>query len=92
MTKTFSPSSADEICGIVAEAGSARIPLEVAGNGTRRGIGRLMETKYCLTTSALSGLLLYEPEELVIRVGPGMTIANLKAHLDQNSQMLAFVP
>ena len=92
MTKTFSPSSADEICSIVAEAGSARIPLEVAGNGTRRGIGRLMETKYCLTTSALSGLLLYEPEELVVRVGPGMTIANLKAHLDQNSQMLAFEP
>ncbi len=92
MTKTFSPTSADEICGIVAEAGSARIPLEVVGNGTRRGIGRLMETKYCLTTSALSGFSLYEPEELVVRVGPGMTVDKLKALLDQNSQMLAFEP
>lgn len=92
MNQIFTPSSTEEISAIVLDAVSARTPLEVLGNGTRRNIGRPMNTQYCLSTSALTDLLLYEPDELVVRAQPGMTVADLRAELDQRGQMLAFEP
>jgi FAD/FMN-containing dehydrogenase len=46
-------------------------PLEIAGNGSKRAIGRPVGLNYILSTAGLCGVTLYEPEELVMRAGPG---------------------
>ena len=51
-----------------------------------------METDHILSTSALNGISLYEPDELVLRAGPGTTMTHLQSELAQNGQMLAFEP
>ena len=71
MIETFNPDSADEAGAIVSDALAAETPLEIVGGGSLRGIGRPLETGYALSTAGLSGVSLYEPEELVLRAGPG---------------------
>ena len=41
-------------------------PLELAGRGTKRAIGRPSQTDLTLDLSALAGVTLYEPTELVL--------------------------
>jgi glycolate oxidase FAD binding subunit len=92
MIETFNPDSADEAGAIVSDALAAETPLEIVGGGSLRGIGRPLETGYALSTAGLSGVSLYEPEELVLRAGPGTPMSQIKMQLDQQGQMLAFEP
>ena len=66
--------------------------LEVAGQGTKRAIGRPSQTDLTLDLSGLSGVTLYEPEELVLSAKAGTPLAEIEALLDANNQQLAFEP
>jgi len=66
--------------------------LEIVAGGTKRGFGRPLQTACTLDLSALSGITLYEPEELVLSAGPGTTMAELEATLAEQDQQLAFEP
>ncbi|MGB0631559.1 MAG: glycolate oxidase subunit GlcE [Alphaproteobacteria bacterium] len=92
MAEKLIPRTAEETCAIVADALAAETPLDVAGGGSRRLIGRPPETEYTLSTSALAGVTLYEPDELVLRAGPGTPMSQIRMQLDQHGQMLAFEP
>jgi glycolate oxidase FAD binding subunit len=92
MTEVFEPGSAEEARAIVAEALASKTPLEVRGTGSKCALGRPVETDCAISTAALSGVSLYEPEELVMRAGPGTPMAQLRLQLDQHGQMLAFEP
>ena len=92
MSETFSPNSAEETRAIVADALAAEQPLDIRGGGSRLLIGRPMKAGYTLSASALSGVSLYEPEELVLRAGPGTPMSQIRMQLDQHGQMLAFEP
>ena len=92
MNGEFRPQSAAEAAEIIAAALAAETPLEVGGAGTKRGIGRPVDAGSRITSAELSGLTLYEPEELVLGVRPGTPMAQLQLHLDQHAQMLAFEP
>ncbi len=92
MTETFQPGSTEEARAIVADALASKTPLEVRGTASKRALGRPLETDYAISTAALSGVSLYEPEELVLRAGPGTPMAQLRLQLDQHGQMLAFEP
>ena len=63
MAGPFVPESAEELREIVAEALAANQPLDIFGNGTKRGIGRLAALDAApargLSTAALSGVSLY---------------------------------
>ena len=92
MAEKFTPGTAEETRAIVADALAAETPLAIEGGGTRQLIGRPLETQYSLSTSALAGVSLYEPEELVLRAGPGTPMSQIRMQLDQHGQMLAFEP
>ena len=92
MTERFDPASTDETCAIVADALASGTPLEIIGSGTRRDLGRPVAAEYLLSTSALSGVSLYEPDELILRAGPGTPMEQIRMQLDQHGQMLAFEP
>ena len=67
-------------------------PLELAGRGTKRAIGRPSQTDLTLDLSGLAGVTLYEPEELVLSARAGTPLAEIEALLEKNNQELAFEP
>jgi glycolate oxidase FAD binding subunit len=67
-------------------------PLELIGGGSKRAFGRPSEADVRLDLSALSGIVLYEPEELVLTAKPGTPLAEIESVLAQRRQHLAFEP
>ncbi len=66
--------------------------LEVAGRGSKRAIGRAAQWDATLDLSALSGVTLYEPEELVLSAKAGTPLAEIEALVAASKQQLAFEP
>jgi glycolate oxidase FAD binding subunit len=92
MDHAFAPENADEAREIVAEALASGTALEISGTGSKRAMGRPTDLAHRLSVARLSGVALYEPEELVLRAGPGTPMAQIALHLEQHGQMLAFEP
>ena len=66
--------------------------LEVAGRGSKRALGRPSQSDLTLDLSGLSGVTLYEPEELVLSAKAGTPIAEIEALVASKGQQLAFEP
>jgi len=66
--------------------------LEVVGCGTKRAIGRAAQWDATLDLSGLSGVTLYEPEELVLSAKAGTPLAEIEALVAASRQELAFEP
>ncbi len=66
--------------------------LEVVGRGTKRAIGRAAQWDATLDLSGLSGVTLYEPEELVLSAKAGTPLAEIEALVAASQQELAFEP
>ncbi len=92
MTDVLKPRDAKEVEDAVRWALGNDKALEVAGQGTKRAIGRPSQTDLTLDLSGLSGVTLYEPEELVLSVKAGTPLAEIETLLEQNGQQLAFEP
>src|SRR5262245_12696691 len=86
------PADAAQLRELVAWAVAEEQPLEVAGSGTKRIIGRPVEAAHLVTVEALSGITLYEPEELVMSARAGTPLATIEAELAERGQELAFEP
>ena len=92
MTDTFRPENADQVVEAVAWAAAEAQPLEVAGRGSKRGFGRPVEAAHGIDLSGLTGITLYEPEELVLSARAGTPLAEIEATLAAERQQLAFEP
>jgi glycolate oxidase FAD binding subunit len=67
-------------------------PVEIAGGCTKLQMGRPVVAPHRLDVSALSGITLYEPAELIISVGAATPLSQIEATLSQHGQCLAFEP
>ncbi|HYD99574.1 MAG TPA: FAD-binding protein [Alphaproteobacteria bacterium] len=92
MTETLKPRDAADALEAVRAALAARRTLELAGHGTRRAYGRPVRADAVLDLSALSGIVAYEPEELVLTLCPATPMAALRDLLAGRRQHLAFEP
>jgi glycolate oxidase FAD binding subunit len=92
MTDVVKPRDAKEVEDAVRWALGNDKALEVAGQGTKRSLGRPSQTDLTLDLSGLSGVTLYEPEELVLSAKAGTPLAEIEALLEKNNQQLAFEP
>ncbi|MFP3921571.1 MAG: FAD-binding protein [Dichotomicrobium sp.] len=92
MLDGFLPRNEDELAAVIARACEENTPLEVCGHGTKRAIGRPVQTAGKIGMGNISGVTLYEPSELVIAARAGTPLSEVEALLDENSQMLAFEP
>ena len=92
MSELIRPKDEEELAAAVAKASEARTPLEVCGAGSKRGIGRPLQTAAVLTTERLKGVTLYEPNELVLSARAGTPLAEIEKTLAKNNQELAFEP
>ena len=92
MTKLFRPAADWELANVVSDAAIGRSPLEVLGSGTKQSVGRPADYVAQISVRGLSGVMLYEPAELVMSVRAGTLLADVEAQLAQRGQMLPFEP
>ncbi len=90
--QTFKPETAAQAAEAVRWALSEGEPLDVTGTGSKRGLGRPMQTAYTLDLSGLKGVVAYEPEELVLTAKAGTPMAVILPMLEERRQQLAFEP
>ena len=89
---TFTPSTSSEVLSTVRWAAAEEAPLEILGHGSKRGIGRPLQTEHTLDLSKLTGVTLYEPAELVLSAKAGTPLAEIERLLTENGQQFAFEP
>ena len=92
MGDTFRPKSISELENLIAWAVSEETTLAVSGNGSKAGLGNPVEAEHVLDTTALAGIDMYEPEELVMSAGAGTPLAEIERVLAERGQQLAFEP
>jgi glycolate oxidase FAD binding subunit len=92
MAENVKPHDAAEVEQAIKEAIAAGTTLEIVGHGSKRVIGRAAQWDMTLDLSALSGVTLYEPAELVLSAKAGTPLAEIEALLAANGQQLAFEP
>ena len=89
---TMRPADEAGVIEAVRWAVETGSPLEVVGQGSKRGLGRAAQARATLDLSRLAGVTLYEPEELVLSARAGTPIAEIEALLSENGQEMAFEP
>ncbi len=92
MTDVLKPRDAKEVEQAVAWALGEEKPLEIVGQGSKRGIGRPSQTDLTLDLSGLTGVTLYEPAELILSARAGTPLAEIEKLLADNNQQLDFEP
>jgi glycolate oxidase FAD binding subunit len=92
MAETLTPVDAAQLAEAVAWAAAGGTALEIVGGGSKRGLGRPVSASHMLDLSRLSGVGLYEPDELVLSAGAGTPLSEIEGLLAQNRQQLAFEP
>jgi glycolate oxidase FAD binding subunit len=84
-------SALQEIRERIVAAHAAKTPLCIRGGGTKDWYGQSLQGEI-LDTRSYSGIISYEPTELVITARCGTPLAELEARLAEQNQMLAFEP
>src|SRR6516164_10632652 len=92
MSDSLKPRDAKDVEQAVQWALSEGKTIEIVGAGTKRAIGRPIQTDLTLDLSALTGVTLYEPEELVLSARAATPLAEIEALVDASGQQLAFEP
>jgi glycolate oxidase FAD binding subunit len=88
----LSPASLEEAADCVRSAIADKAPLEILGASSKRGFGRPVDAAKQLTTAAMSGIVSYHPEELVLVARAGTHMDEIAAVLEEKNQHLAFEP
>jgi len=86
------PTTSAQLCEAIAEAREERRVVELRGAGTRAGIGDPGRERAVVVMAAFSGIVEYDPGELVLTLGAGTPLAEVARLLAANGQMLAFEP
>jgi glycolate oxidase FAD binding subunit len=86
------PADAEELCEVVVDAARAGRALEPRAGGSKRDIGAPGRDTTMIDLRAFSGVIDYEPSELVLTVRPATPLAEVEALLHSRGQTLAFEP
>lgn len=89
-TPIISLSSLDEVKSAVTDAVADESRLEIIASGSKRALGRQCAYDVTLDLSAMTGIIDYQPEELVLTVRAGTPMAEVQAALAEARQTLAF--
>src|SRR6187551_3069528 len=92
MAHTLQPGDAKDVEAAVQWMLAEGKAAEIVGHGSKRVIGRPAQTDVTLDLSALSGVMLYEPEELVLSAKAATPLAEIEALVASRGQQLAFEP
>ncbi len=88
----FAPADEAGVVDAVREARASGEAIEIGGGCSRQGFGRPVQAGHTLRLKGVSGVELYRPGELVLRVRAGTPLAEVEATLDEAGQALPFEP
>ncbi|HET6621980.1 MAG TPA: FAD-binding protein [Dongiaceae bacterium] len=86
------PEQTSTIADVVRDHAEARRPLAVEGSGSMGGLGRPVEAETLLSLRGLSGIRVYQPDELVLTAWSGTPMREIRDALAEQRQHLAFEP
>ena len=92
MSEPLRPREVKQVEDAVCWALGQGKTLEIVGRGTKCAIGRAAQWDATLDLSELSGVTLYEPEELVLSAKAGTPLAEIETLVTASRQELAFEP
>jgi glycolate oxidase FAD binding subunit len=92
MTDLLKPRDSKDVETAVQWALGAGKALEIVGGGSKRALGRPSQTDLTLDLSGVTGVTLYEPDELVLSARAGTKLAEIEALVAASGQELAFEP
>ena len=92
MASGFRPDKEAQVVDAVAWAAAEQTPLDVVCRGSKRGLGRPAQAAHGLDLSGLTGVTLYEPEELILSARAGTPLIEIEEMLAERNQHLAFEP
>jgi glycolate oxidase FAD binding subunit len=87
-----SPDSAAAVADVIRHAAAHDTPLRLAGSGTWQHAGGPFVAQSPVSLAKLTGVIDYEPGDLVITVGAGTTLQELQAATTPHGQMFALAP
>ena len=87
----LAPKDENEVAEAICAANAANAPLKINGAGSKILLGRPAAGDV-LSMRALTGITLYEPEELVLSARAGTPLSEIDALLTAHNQRLAFEP
>lgn len=90
--RVLKPDTEADVLDAVREAARNASPLAIEGNGTKRALGRKVDTPATLRLAGLSGITMYEPDEMVFTARAGTTLAEIESVLEPHGQCLGFEP
>ncbi len=84
----------DQFANTIRAAAGCKAPLRICGGGSKEFYGNRIvgQSIDMLDVTAYSGIVDYEPTELVVTARTGTRLADLEAELHKHRQMLAFEP
>jgi glycolate oxidase FAD binding subunit len=92
MPDLIKPRDQKDVAAAVEWALAGGKTLEIVGGGSKREIGRAAQWDLTLDLSGLSGVTLYEPEELVLSAKAGTPLSEIEQLVASRGQELAFEP
>lgn len=85
------PNSETDAAYVIRNAAADNKPLSICGADTR-GFARLNQPAEPISSRGLSGIVDYDPAEMVMTVKSGTPVSEVEAALAANRQMMAFEP
>ncbi|WP_284757361.1 FAD-binding protein [Agrobacterium sp. fls2-241-TYG-188a] len=93
MTRSaLSPEHEAGAADIIRDYAEAGRSLEIIGGNTRSGFGNRVEADATLSSRGISGIVAYNPAEMVMTAKAGTPVAEVEAALSAARQMMAFEP
>ncbi|WP_077101892.1 glycolate oxidase subunit GlcE [Agrobacterium sp. DSM 25558] len=86
------PTDETEAADIIRDYAEARRALAIFGGNTRSGFGNRVEAEASLSSRAITGIVAYNPAEMVMTVKAGTPVAEVEAALSSANQMMCFEP
>ena len=90
--QNFSPTNVDAVLDSVESAVRSGSPLRIIGTDSKSGIGHPVSAESVLDMSGVSGIIFYEPDELVFSAYAGTPLSSIESALSEHNQELAFEP
>ncbi len=80
------PASLDEAAALMTVAASEGLAVAFLGGGTHSNIGNPVTADLVVTTSNMASIIDWQPDDLTVVVGAGMTVDDLEATLAERRQ------
>jgi glycolate oxidase FAD binding subunit len=92
-TRTLRPTTTEELRHALLDTAASHHRLTVRGSGTAdTWAGRSSAADVTVDTTAMNGILQYNPADMTVAVRAGTTLASLQAEVGEHSQRVAFDP